>query len=185
MSNPLRCFDNHHRYRVWLFLNLLILLLASGGSLTPLVQAQTQNPCENVVAEAQKLYGDGRFSAAISLLRPCLPNSVPEEQRVGAYRLLAHAYLAEDKREEAIEAIRKIYDLKHDYSCDATQDSQPYCDLIEEVEPTIPKPLGQKLFGGWKKVPWIAVGAIASYTIGKATFGTPPEKPLPEPPELP
>src|SRR5262245_58468785 len=83
---------------------LAAFILAQGIPSMRDAHAQSQGECENVVAEAQKLYEEGRFPPAIALLRLCLPNGVPEEQRVGAYRLLAHACLAEDKLDEAKDA---------------------------------------------------------------------------------
>jgi hypothetical protein len=167
-----------------LFFYLLIFMLAGAWPLVSWAQAQqSPSPCENVVAEAQKLYDNGHFAPAISLLQLCLPDGVPEEQRGGAYRLLAHAFLAEDKPEEAKEAIAKIFSQKRDYACDPAQDSQPYCDLVKEVEP--PETMGQKLFGGWKKWVWVA-GAVG-ITAGAIALIPPPndEQPLPEPPGLP
>jgi len=164
-----------------------VLMLSRSGMFMSDARAQNQKDCENVVAEAQKLYDDGRFSPAITLLRVCLPDGVPVEQRVGAYRLLAHALLAEDKSEKAKEAITKIFGLNRDYACDPAQDSQIYCGLVEEVKANIPVSTWEKLTGGWKKWLWYGGGIIGA---GTAVYfanqnKTEPEQPLPEPPALP
>ncbi len=163
------------------------LFLCSPGRhnlLVPAGLAQEQEPCENVVAEAEKLYDAGRFTPAISLLRLCLPKGVPEVQRVGAYRLLALAYLAEDKREEAQKAIKEIFGLKRDYACDLAQDSQPYCDLVAESKP--PETFWYKMTGGWKRWLWYGGGLIGAGTaVYFSQQKTTEEQPLPEPPSLP
>ncbi len=186
MSNPRTSFTSICRARF--FFHLLIFTLASSVPFVSDTRAQSQSECENVVAEAQKLYEEGRFSPAITLLRVCLPDGVPEEQRVGAYRLLAHAYLAEDKPEEAKEAITSLFGVKRDYTCDPTQDSQPYCGLVEEVRTVLPVTMEEKLFGGKKKWFWIGGGVVsvgvAAVLIGRSG-GTTPEEPLPGPPDLP
>jgi hypothetical protein len=186
MSKPRKSLTSPCRAQF--FFHLLIFMLAGGVPFMPDVQAQGQSECENVVTDAQKLYEEGRFAPAITLLRVCLPDGVPEEQRVGAYRLLAHAYLAEDKPEEAREAIKSLFGVKRDYTCDPTQDSQPYCGMVEEVKAVLPVTMEEKLFGGKKKWLWIGGGVVG---VGVAAIliaqsgGQAVEDPLPRPPDLP
>src|SRR5262245_40518010 len=66
-----------------------------------------QNKCETALAEARKKYELGFFAEAINLLTPCLPNGIPELERVRAHRLLAMAYVAQDYPDKARAEIEK------------------------------------------------------------------------------
>ncbi len=110
-----------------------------------------------------------------------------ETLHFGLIPLFASCYLAEEYREEARTAIRKIFDINRQYEPDAVQDPQPYRDLAVEVKAALPKPMSEKLFGGVKKWLWIGGGTLATTGIAvllskeKST----PEPDLPVPPELP
>jgi len=151
-----------------------------------LLSSQTfaQEKCETALAEAQNMYETGRFAQAIVRLNLCVPDRLLPEQRIGVYRLLAICYLNEDYREEARVAIRKIFDLKRQYEPDV-QDSQPYRDLAAEVKAALPKPMSEKLFGGFKKWLWIGGGAAGVAATIIILQSKPEEKDLPGPPPLP
>jgi hypothetical protein len=149
-------------------------------------QTFAQEKCETAFAEAQSMYEAGRFAQAIVKLNLCLPDQIPQEQKLSAYRLLAICYLNEDYREEARTAIRKIFELNRQYGADV-QDPQPYRELAEEVKAALPKPMSEKLFGGIKKWLWVGGGTLATAGIAvllsrdKST----PDPDLPVPPDLP
>ena len=148
-------------------------------------RGQSQQPCDNIVAEAQKEYDAGRFANTVRLLSLCV-KEIPTEQRVGAYRLLAHAYLKEDHVEEARVAIKEIFKLRRDYACDPAQDEQTYCELTQQTKAALPISTREKIFGGWKKWLWYGGGALG---VGTAVYlsqlKNEEAKPLPGPPELP
>lgn len=146
-------------------------------------QTFAQEKCETALAEAQGMYDAGRFAQALVRLNLCLPDQIPKEHRLSAYRLLAICYLNEDYPEEARDAIHKIFDLNRKYEPDV-QDPPPYRDLAAEVKAALPKPLGEKLFGGIKKWLWIGGGAAGTF-FAVRSFGKQQEKDLPGPPELP
>jgi len=137
--------------------------------------------CDNIVAEAQKEYDAGRFSTAVRLLNLCEKvKEIPAEQRVFAYRLLALAHLAEDRVDEAKDAVKEILKLNCNYVGEPGQDPQPYQDLVAEV---IEK-------GKCPKRPWPWIAAGAGVVTGTVFFivsrgKSEPDKPLPEPPALP
>jgi len=175
------CFSGFKKLMV-LSAGTLIFILTS--SALPPTQAFAQEKCETALADAQSMYDAGRFAQAIVHLNLCVPDRIPPEQRINAYRLLAICYLNEDYRDEARIAIRKIFDLKRQYEPDV-QDPQPYRDLAAEVKASLPKPLSQKLFGGVKKWLWLGGGAAGTY-FAVRSFGKKTEEPdLPPPPELP
>jgi len=171
--------------RLILFSWMLFFMLIHNSTFTA-VRAQ-DNPCDNVVAEAEKHYDVGRFSTATTLLRLCLPKGIPEIQRISAYRLLALAYLAEDRRDEAKEAINKIFDLNRNYTPDPV-DSPPYQDLVAEVKKTRPVSFGEKYFGGRKRWLWIGGGVLGATGVVYALVSQKDktvEPDLPEAPGLP
>lgn len=151
-------------------------------SLTNLLFAQEQ--CETALADAQGLYDGGRFAQAILRLNQCVPDRIPLEQRLGAYRLLAICYLNEDYREEARAAVQKIFDLRRQYEPDV-QDPQPYRDLAAEVKASLPRQFREKLFGGVKKWLWLGLSAGGTYFAIRSFGKKAEESDLPGPPELP
>jgi hypothetical protein len=168
-----------------LALVLGFVIFAAGNITNFVASAVAQEKCEQAVTEAQSMYEAGRFAQAIVKLNLCVPDRIPPEQRIGAYRLLALCYLEEDYRDEARTAIRKIFDLKRNYEPDLVQDPQPYRDLAAEVKAALPKPLSEKLFGGIKKWLWIG-GGVAGTTVAVATINKKTVDPdLPVPPDLP
>ncbi|GEM_PF-4344230 len=172
------CFAGFKKLRALLVGTILALIIL------PPAQVFAQEKCETTLGEAQSMYEAGRFAQAIVRLNLCMPDRIPPPQRIGAYRLLAICYLNEDYREEARAAIRKIFDLKRQYEPDV-QDPQPYRDLAAEVKAGLPKPLGEKLFGGVKKWLWLGGGAAGTFFAVRSFGARTEEKDLPEPPPLP
>lgn len=151
----------------------LLLAVATG-------YAQTKSSCENVVAETKKLYDEGRFALAAKLLDLCV-EKLPTEQRIGAYRLLAHAQLKDDHRDEAALSVREIFKIDRAYKADATQDELDYIELVAEVDKQVPQAKSKK---------WWWIGGSAGVLAGTVYYivsrnNTEPDKPLAEPPALP
>ncbi len=113
-------------------LNLLIMLLAVTRPLT--TSSWAQDRCETTLAESQKIYEAGRFTQVIAMLNQCLPDGIVAAEKVKAYRLLAMAYLAEDYRKEAEEAIRKLLRLERGYQPHPIQDTEQFIALVEDVK---------------------------------------------------
>lgn len=96
--------------------------------------SQAQSSCESTVAEAEKLYEAGLFSKTVAVLRPCLPDSIKETQRVRAFKVLALAYIAEDHIAEAENAVRDLLGRDPFYQPDPNQDSQPFVELVNRIK---------------------------------------------------
>lgn len=137
--------------------------------------------CENAFSEAERNFGEGRLPEVIQRLSGCLPDGVPKSDRFGAYRLLALAHLAQDDIDSAREAIRQMLVLNRRYAVEADRYPPRFSELVEEIRPTIPKPVHEKLFGGIKKWFWVGGGVAAAIIFWPRTD---PE-PLPGPPPLP
>jgi tetratricopeptide (TPR) repeat protein len=169
-------------------MNLFIraLIFAAMYLAVPMQTASAQDNCATVFTEAEKMYEAGRYAQAIELLKPCLPDGIPKIQRILAYRLLALAYLDDEYRNEAKEAIKKIFGINFDYKPDPVKDPPRYRSLVEEVKKDLPTPLGRRLFGGNKKWFWVGGGVVTAGAVGfLARKDKTPENDLPEPPALP
>jgi hypothetical protein len=169
---------------VGLFCFLMLTLI---NNTTLVTIAQAQDKCKTAMADAEIMYGAGHFTRAIELLTLCLPDGIPEIQRIAAYRLLALSYLAEDYRDEAKETIKKIFSQNRDYKPDPVRDPKQYSDMVEEVRRELPVPFIKKISGGKKKWIWIGGGVVAIALVVKELVSplTVKEGPLPEPPVLP
>lgn len=161
---------------------LLLALIANHICIT-FCYAKTD--CETVVAEARQLYNSGRFSQAAVLLEKCLPNGVPKDQREGAYRLLALAYLQQDYEGKAEEAIQKIFDMNRNYTPDAAQDPRRFQEMVIEVKGKQPKTCKEKLFGGPRKFFWIVGGSALAILAVLELIKEPSPEELPQPPSMP
>lgn len=162
----------------------LILALISDKILVTTCHAQDK--CKTAVVDAEIMYNAGHFTRAIELLTQCLPDRIPEIQRIAAYRLLAFSYLAEDYHEDAKQAIKKIFDRNRDYKTDPGRDLKQYSDMVEEVRRELPVPFIKKISSGKKKWFWIGGGVIAVVVVVRELVSpTMKEGPLPEPPVLP
>lgn len=163
------------------------LIFAAMYLAVPVHTASAQDNCATAFAEAEKMYEAGRYAQAIELLKPCLPDGIPKIQRILAYRLLALAYLDDEYRNEAKEAIKKIFGINFDYKPDPVKDPPRYRSLVDEVKKNLPTPLGRRLFGGNKKWFWVGGGTLASTGIAVllSKDKKKPDPDLPVPPDLP
>ncbi|RYD57997.1 MAG: hypothetical protein EOP56_06915 [Sphingobacteriales bacterium] len=83
--------------------------------------AQTAQPCgPATVAEAEELYGLGRFRESVGNLQSCLQSKGwGYNDRIQAYRLLAMSYLAMDSVGKADENIVKLLQIKDNFEADS------------------------------------------------------------------
>lgn len=159
-----------------------ILLMLALLCLMPLTDVVAQSRCENAVTQAQDSYELGRTAEVILLLSNCLPDSIPEVERVQAYKILALAYLNEDYPDKAQLAINDLLDLNENYEPDFTQDDQRFIDLITKEK-------ARRSEARSKKRKWFIVGgtvlaAGAATAIILSTGGTSAQR-LPDPPTFP
>ena len=172
-------FTQHQKLNgIHFFIFVLLLSMTPIRSSILITATIAQERCENAAVEAERMYDAGRFTQTVELLTECLPDGIPEIQRIGAYRLLALAYLTEDYFDEAKEVITKIFDLNRKYQADAVQDPQAYRDLVEEVRKNIPIPIFEKITGGWKK--WALLGVTAGVVALVASNRGEDAQPLPD-----
>ena len=163
----------------WLI--FLMLFMDIGG----ISISRAQDRCKTAVADARIMYEAGRFTQAIELLTQCLPDGIPKDQRIEAYRILALSYFREDYQDSAEQEIKKIFDLDRNFKPDA-DDPADYKELVETVRKNLPVPFIERIAGGKKKWFWYGIGVVAIAKFGSVVNISPQrEKPLPEPPALP
>ncbi len=152
-------------------------------SFSLITQAVAQSKCETAVTDAQEMYDIGRSADVIVLISHCLPDSIPQTEKVRAYRLLALSYLAEDFDSEARVAVNKLLDLNKNFEPDPTQDDARFIKQVEEENEI----RAQKKS---KRKKWFFIGGgvvLAGVTTAIITAvggGTPRER-LPDPPVFP
>jgi len=113
-----------------------MVMLMTTVTLTALPPSWThaQGQCATALTNAEQMYAAGRFTAVIQILNRCLPDDIPEEQRLRAYRLLALAYLAEDYSDRAENAIEELLELAPGYQPDLAHESEEFVALINRVK---------------------------------------------------
>jgi len=170
--------------QTFLWIAALLFIPVDNSVLIPLAQAQEN--CETALADAERMYVDGRLPEVLERLTQCLPEGIPKNDRVGAYRLLAFAYLAQDNLDNARESVKNLLTLNRKYQPDPNKDSPRFIALVEEIRPTIPTPLTEKLFGGIKKWFWVGgAGVLVAWFIPGPNPAPDPDPDLPGPPDLP
>lgn len=145
--------------------------------------AKSQEKCVNAVTDAQEMYEKGLSPEVILLLSHCLPDSIPQTEKVRAYRLLALSYLAEDFDNEARVAVKKLLDLNENFESDPTQDDAGFIKQVEEEKEI----RAQKKS---KRKKWFLIGGgvvLAGLTTAILTTvgGETPRPRLPDPPVFP
>lgn len=180
-----------------------VLILFLFGPNQPFATAQSQNQCEQELAEAQSFYDTGRFDDAIQKIASCLrKGGLSEEEKLRAYRLLGLTYIAQDYLKEARTAISKLLDLVPDYNPDPIQDPPQYQRLVQQLKeerpkqpevtepvktPTPPKTEVEETRAPVKKSKrkmWYLIGggtALAGGVIAAILLSGGEEKPVPEP----
>ena len=145
--------------------------------------AESQEKCVNAVTDAQEMYSVGRSVEVIVLLSHCLPDSIPQTEKVQAYRLLALSYLAEDFDNEARVAVKKLLDLNPNFEPDPTQDDARFIKQIEEEKEIRAQKKSKKrkwfIIGGGVVLAGVTTALIT--TVGGGT----PRPRLPDPPVFP
>ena len=142
-----------------------------------------QSKCETAVTDAQEMYGVGRSPEVILLLSHCLPDSIPQTEKVRAYRLLALSYLDTDFDNEARVWVKKLLDLNPNFEPDPTQDDERFIKQIEEAKEIRARKKS-------KRKKWFFIGGgvvLAGVTTAIITVvgGGTTREPLPDPPLFP
>lgn len=91
--------------------------------------ARAQNPCAEALDLATRAYDEGRLEEVLSVLTPCA--DLAREQRWQAYRLLALAYLFEERIAEADAAVHTMLELNPRYEVGTTRDPAELTRLVE------------------------------------------------------
>jgi tetratricopeptide (TPR) repeat protein len=145
------------------------------------------------INQAQKLYFEGNFDQAISLLKQCLQDGITaDNEKVRAYKILAQAYLAKDYQQPAQEVVKKLLEIVPEYTPVMEEDPPQFIELVKKVraENLAGTTEKAKTTGG-KRSYWLWVGSAGAVILGTTAiilFAGPKEekpKPLPAPPPWP
>jgi hypothetical protein len=109
--------------------------------------ASAQSPCAIALDEATRAYDEGRLADAVAILSPCIDFN--REQRWQAYRILALAYIFDDRPELAEEAVDRMLELNPTYQINEARDPIELIRIIEQY--TI--------------VPWVAITGRGGLSI--------------------
>lgn len=165
-------------------LRLVILIIFIDISWITLSRAQDK--CNTALTDARIMYEGGHFDQAINRLTQCLPDGIPKDQHIEAYRIISLSYFREDYQDSAKQAIGKIFNLDRNFKPNA-DDPKSYKEILEQVRKNLPVPFKEKLFSGKRKWFWISGGVIVIVAVVKDLVSQPTTKegPLPVPPDLP
>ncbi|MEZ4699111.1 MAG: hypothetical protein R2834_02175 [Rhodothermales bacterium] len=110
---------------------LVLLMLAAFVDAAP-TRAQGRGDCELVLWRAQRQYDNSRFREVIGLFETCPPENIADEkQRIEAYKLLALAWIGEERTYKAREYAEKIRELDPLYEPDEAEFSRYYLELFK------------------------------------------------------
>lgn len=87
-----------------------LVLLASAAA-----PVWSQSSCEIALQEAEGLYQAGRLADVPEALEPCLEGKVPRVEKVQALALVAKTRIADDRPQQAEDAVRALLQLDPDY----------------------------------------------------------------------
>lgn len=116
-----------------LIMPVLLRFTASDKSLT--LYSQTKIECTKQLDIAEKEYNSGNFKIAIDLIEGCLLDpGIAHDEKVRGYRLLGLAYIGQQLKKEAAEAVKKLLLIVPDYKVNQDSDPQQLKKIIEETE---------------------------------------------------
>ena len=111
------------RYRRSVCMTLVLIVMGA-------THADAQRSCDGALELAARAYDEGRLADVISLLTVC--TDLPREQQWQAYRLLALAYLFDDRREEASAAVHNMLELHPEFEPSPGSDPAEFVALVDE-----------------------------------------------------
>ncbi len=184
----------------------ILALFSIFSTATPAFSAplQTGADFEDEFQIAKQNYDNSKWAAAIEHLQKCLAApELSDNQKMQAWRLLAHTYLAEKLENQAKEAIRSLLEIVPDYSPDPVDDKPSFAKLVEiekqkiieeqKISASIPADSSAAFTapsdnGKKHKKKWYIIGGVGLVATGTVLYlVTRPkeEQDLPMPPSLP
>lgn len=178
-------------YLIVAFLNLQIYCLIPAAEAGLRAGEQPSN-CSEQLEEAEEMYYDGEFDKAIQMVNQCLAqSSLPKEEQVRSYTILARTYLAKEDTLLTKENIRIILKLAPDYQPTIEQETPRYVNLVAEVRKEQTQSVVAESDSGIPSWLWIGAGSAAAVAIiaivasGGSDENGNQDTSLPEPPDFP
>jgi hypothetical protein len=148
--------------------------------------------CEDRLDEAEEFYYDGEFDKTIKIVNQCLlQESLPKEEEVRSYTILARTYLAKEDTIRTKDNIRIILKLEPSYQPTIEQETPKYVDLVADVRKEEDQLAAAEAGTGISSWLLISAGSVAAVAIIAivASGGSDEEETqntsLPNPPDFP
>jgi hypothetical protein len=154
--------------------------------------SEKSTTCAERLDQAEELYYDGEFDKTIEIVNQCLlKESLPKNEQVRSYTILARTYLAIKDTNSSRDNIRIILKLEPSYRPTIEQETPAYVNLVTQVKNEEYKTALAETSAGissWLLIGAVSVAAIAIIAIVTSGGGDEKENPepsLPKPPDFP
>lgn len=186
---------NKITYPNLIFATLFLFYQIFNPLLSDSVLLYAQEDCTQRIRSAEQNYYAGNFDEAIELIKSCLKQDQKSPDiQFKALKILCQAYLAKDYREAAREVVRKLLDLKPDYTPTVEQEPPPFIALVTEVRedrefPVNKSPEKTSFFEKNRSLLWIVGGGAVliglTAILASGSNNKKETKPLAYPPDWP
>ena len=157
-----------------------------------LLASDQPTTCADRLDEAEEFYYDGEFDKTIKIVNQCLlQESLPKEEQVRSYTILARTYLAKVDTIRTKDNIRIILKLEPTYQPTIEQETPKYVSLVEKVRKEQEQLAVIESSTGISSWLLIGAGSVAAVAIiaivasgGSDDKGT-QDTSLPKPPDFP
>jgi len=178
-------------YLILAFSYLQIFCLTSDNRYC-LYASEQSTTCTERLDQAEEYYYDGEFDRAIEVVNQCLlKESLPRNEQIRSYTILARTYLAKEDTIHTNENIQLILKLDPSYQPTIEQETPTYVNLVAEIQKEQEQLATTETSAGISSWLLIGGGGLAALAIiAIATSGGSNEKgdqntPLPKPPDFP
>jgi len=157
-----------------------------------LLASEQPTTCADRLDEAEEFYYDGEFDKTIQIINQCLQqNTLPRNEQVRSYTILARTYLAKEDTIKTKDNIRIILKLDPSYQPTIEQETPKYINLVAGVRKEQDQLAAAAT--GIAMSPWLWIGAgsaaavaiIAIVASGGGDNNEPENTSLPKPPDFP
>jgi hypothetical protein len=157
-----------------------------------LLASDQPTTCADRLDEAEEFYYDGEFDRTINIVNQCLlQESLPKEEQVRSYTILARTYLAKEDTIKTKDNIQIILKLEPSYQPTIEQETPKYVNFVAEVIKEQDELAAAEVGTGISS--WLLIGAgsaaavaiIAIVASGSSDENGTQETSLPKPPDFP
>jgi hypothetical protein len=178
-------------YLILAFFYLQIFCLIPNNK-SGLLASDQSTTCADRLDEAEEIYYDGEFDKTIKIVNQCLlQESLPKEEQVRSYTILARTYLAKEDSIKTKENMRIILKIEPSYQPTIEQETPTFVNLVAEVRKEQEQMAVAETSSGISS--WLLIGAgsaaavaiIAIVASGGSDDNGAQNTSLPKPPDFP